>query len=378
MQNDEWLYVKCVEALYEGASGRTGWSSAVELIRRYIGLDFFNAIYLNPHRMVTGGYFAGPTASEVNAYLNHWTHRDPLPRLDLNKPDLVVDRGETLVGGMRELMELEVTQCFYHPAGMYYHSGGHVRLGNGWWALLAGENARSSGRIGDEQLARMQRIITHVGNAMSIALRLETLEARARSAEELLRRCRGAVLLCGTDGTVADASPDAHAWLQAFSGLLRIRRGRIEAVDLEANLRLQRLIMSPNYGNHYAAPVVVLHGNAGETVECTVLDVEAMVGARAARIVILRTPQDSACIDEHYLRHRFRLTPVESQVLARLMCGDRLETIAEQRGSTLETIRSYVKRLLRKMHCHTQGQLIAGAWQGVAMVGPPPRPQMDA
>ena len=48
-------------------------------------------------------------------------------------------------------------------------------------------------------------------------------------------------------------------------------------------------------------------------------------------------------------------------MLARLAMGATLAEIAVARGVTLETIRTYVKALSRKLDCHNQAQLVAKA-----------------
>ncbi len=48
------------------------------------------------------------------------------------------------------------------------------------------------------------------------------------------------------------------------------------------------------------------------------------------------------------------------------MEGESLRAIATERELALETVRSYVKSVLRKTDCHSQVQLVARAWRIVA------------
>ena len=76
--------------------------------------------------------------------------------------------------------------------------------------------------------------------------------------------------------------------------------------------------------------------------------------------------RDAGRIDADALRHRLPITQAEAAVLARLMEGETLRSIASQRDLALETVRSYVKSLLRKTSCHSQVQLVSFAWRIIA------------
>lgn len=106
--------------------------------------------------------------------------------------------------------------------------------------------------------------------------------------------------------------------------------------------------------------------------ECTVLVLDGdpansafARGEAAERMVLLRRCREPPQVDAYYLRHRFGLTPTEAGVLAALMEGHGLERIATDRGSTLQTVRTHIRTLRRKLDCPRQAQVVAKAWQAV-------------
>ena len=58
------------------------------------------------------------------------------------------------------------------------------------------------------------------------------------------------------------------------------------------------------------------------------------------------------------LGNLFDLTPAEAKVAALIALGHSLETIAEQRQLTVETVRWYNKQVLTKVGCHSRGELV--------------------
>jgi len=85
-------------------------------------------------------------------------------------------------------------------------------------------------------------------------------------------------------------------------------------------------------------------------------------------MVVPRCAGAPDAVDTHYLRRRFNLSPVESEILPRLRCGKRIEVIAEARSVTLNTVRSYLMSLFRKTGCHSQAEVVATGWRCAVMV----------
>ena len=59
------------------------------------------------------------------------------------------------------------------------------------------------------------------------------------------------------------------------------------------------------------------------------------------------------------LRSLFDLTQSEARIAAGLAKGQSLETIAAAGTITIETARSYLRRVLEKTGCHRQAELVA-------------------
>ncbi len=130
-----------------------------------------------------------------------------------------------------------------------------------------------------------------------------------------------------------------------------------------------KLLADPSHGQSYAGPTLSLTaGPANEALECTVVaqnDRDSAERLPGERMVVLREGGDTDAVDPHYLRRCLGLTRSEADVLGRLMLGANVETIAEARGSTLGTIRFYLKEHRRKLACRNQGQLVAVGWKAI-------------
>jgi DNA-binding NarL/FixJ family response regulator len=65
------------------------------------------------------------------------------------------------------------------------------------------------------------------------------------------------------------------------------------------------------------------------------------------------------------------LTPREQEILERLAGGDLIKDIADQLGSSFDTVRTHIRRIYEKLHVHSRAQAVAQYRHPSS----PPRPQ---
>ena len=76
-------------------------------------------------------------------------------------------------------------------------------------------------------------------------------------------------------------------------------------------------------------------------------------------VVVLRGGEPNRAELEPILVRAFGLTPAEAQVAARLANGDPRETIAAQRGASLQTVRSQIKSIFAKLNVTRERELVS-------------------
>lgn len=369
MKNTMRLHARCVNLLYGAASGACDWKSVVEAIRSYVGTDLTKITYLHEHRLISERHRSGNVEAEQASCLKQWARPDPMPTWQLDAFPGGVNRPERAFPDRSALRERGPQHKLYRPVGARHQTSAQVRIGNGWYTMLSVRNGSESRQSNDRALQRLENLLPDLNNAMTLATRLRSLECKLRTIERLVAGCYGALIICDSRGIVIESTEDAENMLRRLGGALRVRHGRLEAADPAVNQRLLRLLREPGDPAESGAPVLVLETSAGRFFECLVLDSEVDAMPRLERVVVIRETGEPPLVDVRYLRYRFGLTQCEAQVLARLMMGEGLEKIAADRGSKLETIRSYVKGLLSKLQCHSRAQLVARAWHAAMMIG---------
>lgn len=364
----------CLSDIYGAASNARRWESTVERLTRFLQTDKVNLFYVNPVRQVAKWAGTDLNASIQEHYLSEWAEKDVLIQRLVQFSAREPISTEMVTQSVSEKEALPVFEGFYEPQNYVFMAACHWPIGSGWFGVMAIQHGWQEGEIRAEQSARAALLAPYLQQAFRLSERIGRLEVTVASQDAFLERCRVAAILCDSSGHVVGANARAQQVLADYPELIRIRLSRLEAAAPKADVILQRLIADPrSMDNRRQAPLVCLRSfRTHETVECTVLEYDhPEVGptfrADSLRLVLLRWYGDKPDMNSHYLKQRLELTEVEADVLARLASGASLQQIADARGSTHETIRSYIKNLCRKLDCHSQSQLVTKAWTVTAV-----------
>lgn len=122
------------------------------------------------------------------------------------------------------------------------------------------------------------------------------------------------------------------------------------------------------------APPFRLHRTQSSTpYVCRVVS-DPQAAAEGWCVITILSPDYEPHLNEEMWRAMFRLTDCELMVARGLVSGKRLHDIAEQRGVSVQTVRSQVKRLFERLDVRTQAQAAlllsrVAAWDGISRRG---------
>lgn len=205
------------------------------------------------------------------------------------------------------------------------------------------------------QTALLERLAPHAARAIGSELRRVGEALRA----ELLEGAGQGVMILDADHRVLSVSQGLRAMLADGTGLRLGERGLLAGQPGE-QARLAGLIraaLRPDDGIPRDGRMCVARpGHAGPwQVEVRVLRPQGIAGV--ALIVSpsrLRQPPSEAL-----LRETFSLTPAEASLAVSLADGMALAEHGRRKQITLPTVRSHLSRLLAKLNCHRQAEVVA-------------------
>lgn len=215
-------------------------------------------------------------------------------------------------------------------------------------------------------LALLGRLLPHLQRSVQLHLRLGSLQARWRAAEEVLDHLPFGVILVDRAGKVLCLNRAAEAVIAAADGLT-VKEGVLVAATAEDTRALGKLVaeaaasragiaMSPGGAMSLSRPsmstplpvlVAPLRGQWALLAE-----------QRAAAAVFVSDPERRATLPGRQLVELFGLTPAEAQLAVALLAGKRLGQIAADRGVRLPTVRNQLRAVLAKTGTGRQAELV--------------------
>lgn len=164
-------------------------------------------------------------------------------------------------------------------------------------------------------------------------------------------------------GRITNVSGIAQHLLEQRDGIL-IRDGRLAAACPFDNRRLQAVLgcaaqaTQPEAG---AGALLISRGGDKGPLQMTVWTLVSMPAAVAGQpriLVFLSDPAAAPASRAATLRALYGLTPAESRVADLLLEGCELRTAAQRLGTTVETARFHLKRILMKTDTRRQAELM--------------------
>lgn len=181
-----------------------------------------------------------------------------------------------------------------------------------------------------------------------------------------------ATLVCSTDARVLWASAEAEAYLRA--GVLCPHRpaGILWLDEPGENAALQAALARVRAGDRRPSELVIKEEAGEDAVWCVVIPLhvpgEGVESTQPTAALLLQRSDAPAAVEPRQLVERLHLSRAEAEVVAGLMHGENLPMIAARRGTTVETIRGYLKSARRKLGCHTQSELVTRGWRAIAVI----------
>jgi DNA-binding CsgD family transcriptional regulator len=187
----------------------------------------------------------------------------------------------------------------------------------------------------------------------------------------LINRLPFGVVLTDRDGRVLHMNSRAGTLIEAQDGL-RLLDGRIAAVSSGADARMRRAIASVLDSNGAATapeqyvlvPVPCTHRAIQVFVTLALRGPQRTGDCRSA-VLLLYAPSRLS-MAATVLMDLYGLTPAEAHVARGLVAGERPASIGAATGTSLNTVRTHIKKIFTKSGCRTQAEFVHSVLTGPA------------
>ena len=235
----------------------------------------------------------------------------------------------------------------------------------------SGVHARVEPRSAEEWRQRIEAVDGEISPSVDSLLHaFATLERQAqafalrtRAAQAMADRLTLSVHVIGASGVLF---ANAAARKLEREGVLIASEGRLECAGFEAKEDLEQAIADAQRGSSVRRSFVLIRDRKPRLLGLVISADHTLPGAA---IVVVADPTAPRPVDaEVYCRH-FGLTPAEGRVAERLAIGESAREVAEHLEIGVETVRTHVKNILRKMGTNRQIDAVRVLVTGPLLLG---------
>lgn len=347
--------------LYEGVLDQSAWHEGLDRMR-ILATAASSALMLfdKASGAIQVMEFQPADNSLRTEYQTHYQHIDPARDYIDNVPlcNWYVDTREF---GARSMARDPMYQELLRPHGLVsYRCTPLLREGSVYPAILS-MHYDSTGTKRDRALqGALDPLLPHLRNACLLRLKLTALEAQARLGQLALDMLDQPLMLISQSGQVRLTNTAGSQMLMQADSPFRGQGLKSDRPDARALRQALELACGPN-GIAGAAHLSL--GRPAQSVPATVLPVPPHLAASVSTaepvaLVLIHLPREGSASLASVLHALFGVTPAEARMVESLLSGHVIKQSAAALGISVETARSHVQSLFRKMRVRRQAELI--------------------
>ena len=229
---------------------------------------------------------------------------------------------------------------------------------------LAALRAADHKAFGQRDATTCELLAPHLRTALRTRRLLGRLETERHAAFEVLDRLPIGVLLCNAQGNTVVANKTAQAIMASGDGLT-CHRGRLFARNQRETDAIHRLIAhasQPVLGQEPGGTMTVSRPSGLSPLSVVISPLritrDASDDKRVVAALFVSDPEQKVDAKEGLLSELYGLTRSESRLAGKIMQGYSVEEAATALNVSLETGRSYMKRVLSKTGVRRQAELV--------------------
>jgi DNA-binding CsgD family transcriptional regulator len=355
-----------IETIHAAGFDAELWPDALAAITRIVGgvgatLEVLDKPNLHHRKFHSCGV---PLAEDI-PYLGEYSALNPrLPLALRHKPGDV--SWDYMVLDEHAMDRNPFYSQFLSPIGLRYQICGVLGNTEHELAAFTVQRSRQHGHVAQAAIGLVKRLLPHVRQALDVAMQLEGAGEARHSLERALDCLIDGVALVRADGTVVYANQAFQAITRRADGI-KVRRRLVDVTALEARARLEAAIGSVSRlaSGDPQAPVVAdfpvprSSGDPPYVVSVRSLPARGKMHSQteAVAIVFVRDTQNTDHAGSELMRKVFGFTEAEADLAQAVQAGLPLERYAKQRGVSLNTVYTHLRRLKAKTGTHQMTEL---------------------
>jgi hypothetical protein len=312
-----------IEKLYAAAAGPALWQEALRAVEDYTG-STGAVLNLVPNTadgapLCLAGSFSEDDCAE---YAINYMWRCPRIAYGEAHPDVPIHYDSMILSEYE--MDRDATYEWYGKHGLRYYVAGWIGATGTHRAYMSLQRSRRQGHVEPDQVEQFGLVLKHMEQAVSLAVKLGTLEQRCRFNLTLLDQVRHAIFALDDAGRVVLTNAKADRLLSAGDALV-LFQGRLQCRLGSQQTSFARLITAaraPQEGGSRGGWTRIHSASGQKALVAFVAPLVRGEGLFKAfepkTLVIISDPAETSVFDEHVLGELFGLTLAEARLASAL------------------------------------------------------------
>lgn len=356
------VILQLTRMIYDAVGHSSRWRPFLEAFVHAIGGTGGSLVLLDTKETAVVCWY-GYSDDEIRGYEERYAETDPWRIGTARAPEGTVEIDTALCS--REEMEASTAfRGFYLPNGGIHGMGGIILVTSAGRSAIAAVRGADKGPFGETEKAILRPLMPHLKRAALLHGELGSLQRQLATFTDHLNRYLHAFFLTDAQGRVLYANAAAIKAASLQDGLAvengsillsakRQQGGFLEVLAEVARTRgasLRRFIVDrPSGAEPYRLILMPIQDSGA---------IPLGVSVPAVSIFVI-SPEFRSEPNPTALCEIFSLTPAEARITSKLALGRSVEEIAAETGSSVETVRTHLKRALAKTRTERQGELIS-------------------
>lgn len=372
--------LQAIEMIYAAVTEPSQWPIALEALARWTRSELASLVLHDVHASSRSALWWFGVDPALVAEDESWAPKNPFMAAgaSLIRSGWVCNSEDVLPS--RDAMRTEYYHEYLRKIGVVSHIGACIVRESDAASFLFLPRKVGKPPPAAKDVAFIRALMPHLSRAMAIHRRLGELSVANLTTRELLDRLPFGVVLLDRRERALLLNRTAEEILAARDGLALSAHGQLATTRSSINGALARIVheacqTGAGKGSGPGGPMLVprpsgLRPFAVLVSPIRLRDHQAGSGVPVAA-VFLTDPECQPDDPRQLLQRLYGLTPAESGVARLLFEGRQVTEIAEELSITRGTARLYVKRILAKVGCRSQSDLVRVLWRGPAALRSP-------
>lgn len=356
---------KLLSHLYDAVMAPSGFQMFIEQLREVFDLKAVTMIIRHAETQeIKGLWLSGLTKQWLESYSLDYARDDMLAQHIMVSPIAHFYASNLDVPNAEHFIKTRFYNEWIVPQGVAYAAGAVVLQEGAWLTLLIVQRAPTQPPFTRNEMDALNQLVPHLQRTIQMRQRFAELQLGQNFLAGGLDVLAMPTLLFDEFGAVAHYNRSAATLLNKQDNL-RLDNGHLQAQDKETTRKLSleiSIAIRASRGEDNNLNSVVLLPRTGHLplmLMIAPLQLSGPAPIHGAALLFVFDPEAAPSITVDLVRRLFALSEAEAELAVALCCGKTLDDVAQQRGTSINTVKSQLKSIFLKTGTKRQPELVS-------------------